>query len=135
MKFAFLGLSPDAAPLLRHVIACPDHHLGAVYCDHPPDPQQGAPRQLPLRPEGQWEELLLADTVDGVILAPEPQRSLEDPVIQEALRKLTQAQVPLLVVHPACESIVGYELDSDPELETANLKNVTGITRAEEKEK
>jgi len=31
--------------------------------------------------------------------------------------------------------IVGYELESDPELDTANLKSVTGITRAEEKEK
>jgi hypothetical protein len=59
----------------------------------------------------------VAGDIDGVIIA----RGRLDPSAEsgfsaderraDQLRKLAQAAVPMLVIHPACEMIVGYELE------------------------
>jgi predicted dehydrogenase len=52
-----------------------------------------------------WESLLALDGCDGVIFA------ASGDAREEQLRRLVQSAVPVLVVHPAIESIVGFEID------------------------
>ena len=58
-----------------------------------------------------WEVLLGESVADGLLIASRP----IDPAAREArseqLRKLVQASVPLIAVHPICEMIVALELE------------------------
>lgn len=53
-----------------------------------------------------WESLLAGTMSDGVVFAGDP----EDSHGNERLRKLVQSAVPTLVIHPACDVLLGYEL-------------------------
>ena len=64
-----------------------------------------------------WEELFLQSSADAVIVGrggkEAAARANIDPAERRAdqLRKLVQAAVPLIVVCPACEAIVGFEIE------------------------
>jgi len=105
MKFALLGADADLLPLARCVAQAAEHELVAIY--------DAAPLAEPLRawaPQAawadSWETLLHGTVADAVMVARGPAAERDD-----QLRKLVQAAVPLILVHPACEAIVGYELD------------------------
>jgi predicted dehydrogenase len=106
LRLALLGLDSDVLALARAAQALPEFQV-AIVCDttSPSDELRGI---APLaRYEPHWESLLLENQVDAVIVA----TGGDGEVSAEQLRKLVQAKVPLLVVTPACESIVGFEVD------------------------
>jgi hypothetical protein len=116
MKLALLGCDEETLALLRGAIAAGDHALVAAY-----DTAELKPRVLALVPlvrlDEDWETLLLGSLADVVIVARgrlDPSRSTgfaADERRNDQLRKLVQEGVPLVVIHPGCEAIVGYELD------------------------
>ena len=57
--------------------------------------------------EDRWESLLHRTLADAVIVS--NRSGSEDHVDQ--LRKLTQSAIPLIIIQPCCESIVGFELE------------------------
>ena len=106
LRLALLGLDSDVLALARAAAASPQYEV-AVFCDTvPPDDElrQIAPFMLH---EPEWESLLAANEVDAVVVAHSTDRELR----AEQLRKLVQGGIPLFVMPPACESIVGFEVD------------------------
>lgn len=116
MKLALLGCDDETLALIRGAIAGGDHSLVAAYdtAEHRQQVQSLAPLA---RLDEDWESLLLGTLSDVVIVARgrlDPSRSTgfaADERRCDQLRKLVQAAVPLIVIHPGCEAIVGYELD------------------------
>jgi predicted dehydrogenase len=106
MKLALVGWCRDTRALLRAAAAAPDVQVVAAFDAEPPPEELS---QLFPRPEigGDWESLLAGGNVDAVIVAARTREGQRD----EVLRRLAQAGVPTLVVHPACEPILAYELD------------------------
>ncbi|HUE72521.1 MAG TPA: hypothetical protein VMP01_16675 [Pirellulaceae bacterium] len=116
MKLALLGCDDEALALLTSAVLDGIHTLVAAY-----DAAGFVPRLRALVPRARfdddWESLLVASGIDAVIVA----RGRFDPSAEsgfsaderrvDQLRKLAQAAVPMLVIHPACEMIVGYELE------------------------
>ena len=103
MKFALFGEDPAALEVAEAVSVSTAHEL-ALVCE-----VAGSPiaQFTGLRDTVEWESLLHHPQVDAVIVARHPDLDLH----AERLRKLFQAAMPMIVVHPACESIVCYELD------------------------
>jgi len=116
MKLALLGGDDETLALVREAIAHGGHTLVAAY-----DSAAFAPQVQTLAPHARldedWETLLLGTLVDVVIVARgrlDPSRSTgfaADERRNDQLRKLVQAAVPLIVIQPGCEAIVGFELD------------------------
>lgn len=106
MNFALLGPDEDVLTLARALAANHEHRIVAI-CE--PGEHAAALRSLApqARVDVQWESLLLETIVDAVIVG----RSAPVDVRADQLRKLVQAKVPLLVVHPSVEAIVGYEIE------------------------
>src|SRR5262245_16132461 len=104
MRFALLGYDDDVLNLTRAALEA-GHELAAVFevDNHPAE----LPRALDDVPQAAWENLLLGTLADFVIVSHGDYSERR----ADALRKLVQAAVPLLVVQPACEAIVGFELD------------------------
>jgi hypothetical protein len=116
MRLALLGFDEDALRLARWAVESGQHELLAAYGA---GEATGKLRELQpsIRLSENWEELLLGSTVDAVIFGQsEPKEaSMSGLDVRELrtdqLRKLVQAAVPLIVVCPACEAIVGFEID------------------------
>lgn len=107
MRLALLGSDEEALALAQAIVASPLHQLVVAY---EPRPEHQDTLATSLRQGGireDWESLLHSTEVDGVIVARPEQQAARD----EQLRKLVQAAMPLLILHPACEAIVGLELD------------------------
>jgi predicted dehydrogenase len=106
MKLALLGIDAEVLALAEAAMNGRRHHVVAVYDAGQPTDEL---RQLaPLaRWNDQWESLLLGTVADAVIVASRP----SDELRADQLRNLVKAGVPLVLVHPACEAIVGYELE------------------------
>ncbi|MFN0021838.1 MAG: hypothetical protein ACKVP0_26630 [Pirellulaceae bacterium] len=116
MKLALLGCDDETLALIRGAIAAGDHALVAAFdtAEHRQQVQSLSPHA---RLNEDWEALLLGTLADVVIVARgrlDPSRSTgfaADERRNDQLRKLVQAAVPLIVIHPGCEAIVGFELD------------------------
>jgi hypothetical protein len=116
MKLALLGCDDETLALIRGAVAEGDHALVAAYdtAEHRQQVKSLAPQA---RLDEDWEALLLGTLADVVIIARgrlDPSRSTgfaADERRNDQLRKLVQAAVPLIVIHPGCEAIVGFELD------------------------
>lgn len=115
MKLALLGCDEEALDLVRCAVLECGHSLTAAY--DLGKWQEDVRRLAPwVTLAESWEALLLGG-VEAVIVA----RGQFDDSRQsgvsantrrcDQLRKLVQAGVPLLVCHPACESIIGLELE------------------------
>jgi hypothetical protein len=116
MKLALLGCDEEALELVRCAVAGGNHVLTAAF-DAAAYVRQLKALAPQVRCDDQWESLLLGTVADAVIVA----RGRLDLSLEtgfsaserrdDQLRKLAQAAVPMLVVHPACEMIVGYEVE------------------------
>lgn len=104
MQLALLGVDRDTLAIVRAAQNA-GHEITWLATDEESTRALAtfAPR---VRRMDEWESLLAPGRCDGV-LASLP----SDPGRDEQLRRLVQAAVPLLVVHPAIEAIVGFELD------------------------
>ncbi len=116
MKLAVIGADEETLNLLQWAVQHGGHELVAAYDSDALGQQLGAiTSQLPL--SDSWEELFLASVADAVLIGHGGKeaagRASIDPAERRAdqLRKLVQAAVPMIVVCPACESIVGFEID------------------------
>ena len=106
MKFALLGADNDALDLARAAAASPGHDLVWTH-DLGPAALEARSLAPGARYGEDWEALLTGSVADVVIVA----RGEADPR-SEQLRKLVQAGVPLLLCHPAHDSmLLYYELD------------------------
>ncbi len=115
MKIALLGADDDALALVRWAIDHEDAELIAAYeAQHAAGPLRGIAPGVALRDD--WESLLAAGP-DLVIVsaAPmdgdQPDGVADDERRADQLRKLMQEEAPLLVVHPACDTLLAYEID------------------------
>jgi hypothetical protein len=116
MKLALLGADADSIALVRWALEQRDHRLVVAYDSRV---FAGTLSQLApgVRVNNSWEELFLGSVADAVIVGRGGREEALDANIDPAerradqLRKLTQAAVPMIVVCPACESIVGYEIE------------------------
>lgn len=116
MKLAILGADAEAIDLARWAVKQGDHQLVAAY-DSDAFAVELTEVSPAIRWQESWEALFVSGTADAVIIGrggqePAIAASL-DPAERRAdqLRKLVQASVPLIVVCPACEAIVGFEIE------------------------
>jgi len=116
MKLAMIGADEDALALAAWAVVQGGHELVAAY------DSEACRRQLhAIAPRvavsENWEELFLESSADAVIIGrggkEAAARANIDPAERRAdqLRKLVQAAVPMIVVCPACEAIVGFEIE------------------------
>ena len=115
MKLALLGCDDEALELLRGALGG-EHALVAAY-----DPgafrDQIGELAAGAHVSDNWEALLLGTVADVVVVARgrlDPSRDTgfaADERRCDQLRKLVQAAVPLVIIHPGCEAIVGFELE------------------------
>jgi hypothetical protein len=116
MKLALLGADDDSLDLIRWALEREVHVLTASYDsdDHAAVVRLLAPN---VRTTANWEELLLGSAADAVIVGRGGKEAAARAGLDFAerradqLRKLVQARVPLIVVCPACEAIVGFEIE------------------------
>lgn len=117
MRLALLGYDDDALALVDWACSEGGHTLAAAYETGP-----GLSRRLAATPEaGQtsdaWESLLVRNDLDLIVVGLNFDRSLLIDGAsaverrEDQLRKLAAAGTPLVVVHPACEAMVGYEVE------------------------
>ena len=108
MKFALLGIDAESLRLAATVQSSADHELIAVYDAHAKlgDTSLDA---IHLPPSQSWESMLDSFSCDAVVVSQMPAQDRD--LRADQLRKLVQLDVPLLVVQPACEAIIGYELE------------------------
>jgi predicted dehydrogenase len=116
MKLALLGCDEEALALIRWAVSSGGHEFVAALDigSHARTLREIAPG---VRLDDDWESLLLGTVADAVVVA-RGQAGLarqtgfaDDERRAEQLRKFAQAGVPMLVVHPACEAIVGFEIE------------------------
>jgi predicted dehydrogenase len=116
MKLALLGADDDALALVRWAIDVGGHDLSAAFDfgNRAAEVHAIAPR---LQLDQSWESLVATPTVDAVIVARAGAGLTHQTGIADAerradqFRKLAQAAVPMIVVCPACEAIVGFEIE------------------------
>lgn len=105
MRFAFLGANDDSLRLAAAIGASREHALVAIYDAGKRGSEFASISRA--RQSDDWESLLYAADADAVIVSASHDKERR----AEQLRKLVQAELPLVLVFPACESIIGYELD------------------------
>src|SRR5262245_39095871 len=116
MKVAVLGTDDDALQLVRWAVESGEHELVAAYDSEHYVEQLRALNPL-VRTSESWEELVVASVADAVIVGRGGKELTAKAGIDHAerradqLRKLVQAAVPMIVACPACEAIVGFEIE------------------------
>ena len=106
MRFALLGAEPDVIPLLEAIRNSSQHTLVAAYeTSDAPELALSEVFGVPASDDG-WESLLLGSDADAVIVC----RSKNEDQRADQLRKLVQAAIPLIVVHPVGAAILAFEL-------------------------
>jgi hypothetical protein len=98
MRCAVLGTGSDALRIVARLRRRGEHEIVAHF---------EAPDLAPTEDQDSWESLLSGTLADALIVG----NTLEPDRRADQLRKLVQASVPMILVHPACEAIIGYELD------------------------
>jgi len=106
MKFALLGADATTVALARTIVDSPEHEIVWLYGLGEIEAELRS-----LAPEAKiarhWEDVLDASLADVVLVA-----RAEDDDRTEALKKVFQAGIPLLLAHPVHDSLlVYYELD------------------------
>ncbi len=108
MNFAIIGIDEDAAALAEGAVEA-GHQI--VWLD---SAGTQASRIAPLAPQARrgedWQTLLDGSLAEAIIVGSAPEQEQE--LRQDQLRRLAQAAVPLLVVHPVVDSLLFYlEID------------------------
>jgi len=106
MRFALLGFCDSSLSLIRAVKASGAHDLVSI-CGVDGRPSELAELYPEIQPERDWEFLLAGRAADAVIVASDDSTETRN----DQLRKLVQAGIPLMLVHPACDAMVAYELE------------------------
>ena len=106
IRVGLLGVDDDALKLVRGLVRARRGELVCVCA--PPDRAAAVESQMPgFERLDRWESLLVMDRIDIVVVASsENQAELDD-----GLRKLAQAAVPLLMAHPLCDALLAFELE------------------------
>ena len=116
MKLALLGADAETLDLVRWAVLIGSHELVAAFDvgPHAGDVAAIAPGAVLSE---DWESLVVGTLAHAVSLARAGAGAAaatgfaDDERRADQLRKLAQAAVPMLVVHPACEAIVGFEIE------------------------
>lgn len=105
MKFALLGTDPDSVRLAAAAVAA--GHSISWLGDVRPEDKSALAKLLPGNADdsGAWELVLDAGTADAVIMG---QGSAGNELRAEQLKRITAEAIPILVVHPACDSVLPY---------------------------
>ncbi len=106
MRFALLGSGSDALKIVAALRQSGQHEIVAHFEAPDLEPDQTSSPGL-AEDQNSWESLLCGTSADALIVG----NTLEPEQRADQLRKLVQASVPMILVHPACEAIIGYELD------------------------
>ena len=110
MKLTLLGITPEALAVTRDIISA-GHQVQDVF-DSTFPLQQDVPAG---RLRSDWEILLHTSEFDAVVVAGPLTDGVLSPEVrarrEDQLRKLVQAGMPLIVLPPVCEAIVGLELE------------------------
>ena len=105
MKLAFLGGGELPASLLQCWLE-QGRLSQALLCDWPHSP----PSYHACKPTP-WEELLHGGADAAIVSSLRELSPSEWETRYDQLRKLTQAGLPLLLLHPSCDAIIGFELE------------------------
>ncbi len=105
MRIALLNPDPMSVRLVQSVITSGQCQLAAIFDANDLEPEVRARLGMPASSE--WERLLHAPDCDVTVIGRSHWASDRR---QEQLRKLAQAGMPLVVMHPACEVLLGFEL-------------------------
>jgi predicted dehydrogenase len=116
MKLAILGADDESIALARWAVEHGGHALVAAFASAPRGSElyRFAPQA---KTAESWESLIAGSGIDAVIVgrgAPAGEKTGGLSAAErrdDRLRKLVQAAVPLVIVCPACEAIVGFELE------------------------
>jgi hypothetical protein len=113
MKLALLGCTPPAPAFAQSAARLGHEWLVAYDAGGSKDALREAVPTIRFRDD--WENLLGEREIDALVVAgpilPEDQTADRQERRDDQLRKLVQAGVPLLVMPPVCEAIVGFELE------------------------
>ena len=101
MQLAVLGDDRDALRIAERVARSGHQVVALLDCD-----SACAADRFPDAVDLDWESLLDDSLVDAVIVGREGSERRADQI-----RKLAQAAIPMLVLQPACEAIVGFEIE------------------------
>jgi predicted dehydrogenase len=105
MKFALLGTNPDLMELAAAAIAH-DHEISWVGDVRPQDADDLARFGLNLLDQAaEWELVLDRGTAEAVIVG---QGTAPTELRAEQLKRIAAEAMPMLVVHPACDSVLPY---------------------------
>ena len=106
MDFALIGSNDDSLRLAEAIMATSDHTICRVL-----DADHHRSELFEIAPsavwDDQWETLLVEGEVDAVLVTPH----LDVPRLEEQLRKLAQAGVSMVIMHPLHDSLFAYELE------------------------
>ena len=106
MRVGLLGVDGDALRLVCGLVRTQQAELVCVCAS--PDQTAAVESQVSgFERLDQWESLLVVNDMDAVIVA----SGDNQPELDESLRKLAQAAVPLLIVHPLCDALLAFELE------------------------
>lgn len=116
MRLAIIGADQESLELVRWAVREGGHELVSAFDagHHGSELRSIAPG---VRLGENWESLLLGSGVEVVVIGRGSAGSSnqtgipDDERRADQLRKLAQAAVPMLVFVPACEAIVGYEIE------------------------
>jgi len=116
MRLALIGADDDSLALVTWAVESGQHELVAAYDNgmHAAELRSVAPQ---VRLNESWEGLVLGTAADAVVVGRGSKHEAAAAGIDHAerradqLRKLAQAAAPMIVVCPACEAIVGFEIE------------------------
>ena len=110
-----LGCDASVVELAQAIGSSPDFSLAIGY-ELPSEGSLSTDALTKLLPRvsaenDDWESLLTPSIADLVIVGSVADPSLSGDRREEMLRRLVQAAIPLVVVHPVCDMLLAYELD------------------------
>ena len=104
MKFALFGIDSETARLAREIEASGDHDV-VWYCPvGDSDVSDSAFTKVKASPDDDWLVSLDRSAAEAVVVA----RQDDEPQLLESLRRLTEAQLPLVLSHPLNFSVMAY---------------------------
>jgi predicted dehydrogenase len=106
MRFSLIGCNAESLQIVEAIARWGNHSVTSIY--NADDQRRKLFELVPdARWEDHWESLLVAGESDAVIVAFHG----DELTLEDQLRKLAQAAVPMIVAHPIHDSLFAYELE------------------------